>query len=67
MFETTPRTSFIRNPSEIIISTADPTMAWENGKWDGINSYSKGGNYSAMWRKKNGIWKIQAELFVSLH
>lgn len=25
-----------------------------------------GGNYSAMWRKIDGEWKLQAELFVSL-
>jgi hypothetical protein len=41
-------------------------MAWETGIWTAKNSYSNGGNYSAMWRKIDGIWKLQAELFVSL-
>jgi len=42
-------------------------MAWEKGTWEGINTYSKGGSYSAMWKKKDGEWRIQAELFVALH
>jgi ketosteroid isomerase-like protein len=66
LFKTNPDVSYIRNPSEIIISDND-TLAWEKGTWIGIKSYSKGGNYSAMWKKANGDWKLQAELFVSLH
>jgi ketosteroid isomerase-like protein len=66
LFKTNPDVSYIRNPSEIIISDND-TLAWEKGIWTGIKSYSKGGSYSAMWRKADGIWKIQAELFVSLY
>ncbi|HLK27369.1 MAG TPA: DUF4440 domain-containing protein [Puia sp.] len=65
-FAANPKVSYIRNPTEIIISEND-SLAWETGKWIGINSYSKGGNYSAMWRKSNNKWKIQAELFVSLN
>jgi len=56
---------YIRTPSQITISTND-TLAWETGTWKAFNSYSNGGNYSAMWRKSNDTWKIQAELFVSL-
>jgi len=66
LFTSNPEVSYIRNPSEIIISKND-TLAWEKGKWIGIKSYSKGGNYSAMWRKINNEWKIQAEIFVSLY
>ena len=66
LFISNPKVSYVRNPTEIIISDND-TLAWETGKWIGINSYSKGGNYSAMWRKWNGEWKLQAELFVSLN
>jgi ketosteroid isomerase-like protein len=65
LFMSNPEVSYIRNPDEIIVSEND-TLAWETGKWLGIHSYSKGGNYSAMWRKVNGEWKIQAELFVAL-
>lgn len=65
LFKTNPEVSYIRNPSEIIISDND-TLAWEKGIWTAIKSYSKGGNYSAMWRKAGDNWKLQAELFVSL-
>ncbi len=67
MFKTKPETSFIRTPTEIIINDVGGTMAWETGLWQGINTYSNGGSYSAMWRKKDGEWKIQAELYVALH
>ena len=66
LFKSNPEVSYIRNPAEIIISKND-TLAWEKGKWIGIKTYSKGGNYSAMWRKKNNAWKIQAEIFVALY
>lgn len=65
MFTETPDVKFIRTPSEIKISD-DKTFAWEKGTWEGFNTYSKGGEYSAMWRKVNGEWKLQAELFVAL-
>lgn len=65
LFLSNPKVSYIRRPDQVIVSEND-TLAWETGKWTGIHSYSKGGNYSAMWRKVNGEWKIQAELFVAL-
>ena len=64
-FKENPAVNFIRNPAEVIVSATD-TLAWENGTWIGVNTYSKGGKYSAMWRKRKGIWKLQAELFVAL-
>ena len=66
LFNSSPNVKYIRNPDKIMISDND-TLAWETGKWIGINSYSKGGNYSAIWRKTNKEWKLQAELFVSLN
>ncbi|MBN8575379.1 MAG: nuclear transport factor 2 family protein [Cytophagales bacterium] len=66
MFKETPKTYFERLPSEIIISKNNPDLAWESGEWKGFNTYSKGGRYSAQWKKKNGEWKLQAELFVAL-
>ena len=66
MFKETPKTSFERIPSEVIISKQNPDIAWESGIWKGFNTYSKGGRYSAQWKRKNGEWKIQAELFVAL-
>lgn len=65
LFKTNPTVLYIRKPLTITISDSCD-MAWETGTWEARNSYSKGGNYSAMWRKINGDWKLQAELFVSL-
>jgi ketosteroid isomerase-like protein len=66
MFKETPQTYFERFPSEIVISKNNPDLAWESGEWKGFNTYSKGGRYSAQWKKKDGEWKLQAELFVAL-
>lgn len=66
IFKETPQTYFERFPSEIVISKNNPDLAWESGEWKGFNTYSKGGRYSAQWKKKDGEWKIQAELFVAL-
>ena len=65
LFSTNSQIGYIRNPEEITISD-DDTLAWERGQWIGIHSYSKGGNYAAMWIKRNGNWMLKAELFVSL-
>lgn len=66
IFKETPQTYFERIPSEIVISKNNPDLAWESGEWKGYNTYSKGGRYSAQWKKKDGEWKLQAELFVAL-
>ncbi|HEY8783655.1 MAG TPA: nuclear transport factor 2 family protein [Mucilaginibacter sp.] len=65
LFKTNKTVSYVRMPTAIVIGDND-LMAWETGTWIAKNSYSKGGNYSAMWRKIDGAWKLQAELFVSL-
>ena len=65
VFSDNPKVLYIRTPNQIIISNND-TLAWESGTWKAFNSYSNGGNYSAMWKKSNNTWKILAELFVSL-
>ena len=65
LFNSNAEVSYIRSPKEIVISNSD-TMAWEQGQWVGIHSYSKGGNYAAMWIKRMGKWMLKAELFVSL-
>jgi len=55
---------FERLPSEITIGESG-VLAWETGKWNYKTDPFKG-NYAAMWRKINGNWLIQSELFVSL-
>jgi len=65
LFRTNSAVLYVRKPVQIVIGD-NGIMAWETGTWEAKNSYSKGGNYSAMWRKIGGEWKLQAELFVSL-
>jgi len=64
-FKTMPEVLYIRTPTAIVISKND-SLAWEIGQWTAEHSYSKGGSYSAMWRKTGNAWKLAAELFVSL-
>ena len=66
LFNENQTVKYVRTPSQIIISNND-TLAWETGVWKAFNSYSKGGKYSAMWRKTNNSWLLQSELFVSLY
>ncbi len=66
IFLETPQTYYERFSSEVIISKNNPDLAWESGVWKGFNTYSKGGRYSAQWKRKDGEWKIQAELFVAV-
>lgn len=63
MFATHPPV-FERIPSEIVIADSG-ILAWECGAWN-YKTDSFRGNYSAMWRKINGRWLMQSELFVSL-
>lgn len=56
---------YVRTPQEIIVGETG-NLAWEKGKWTATNSPVKGGSYSAMWRKTDKVWKLQAEMFVIL-
>ncbi|WP_316820964.1 nuclear transport factor 2 family protein [Pedobacter gandavensis] len=55
---------FERIPSSIVIGDSG-ILAWETGTWN-YKTEPFRGNYSAMWRKINGVWLTQSELFVSL-
>ena len=63
MFESSASV-FERIPAEIIVAESS-ILAWETGSWKYLEE-PLWGNYSAMWRKINGKWLIQSELFVSL-
>lgn len=69
-FSSMPDLVFVRTPFVIRISNND-TLAWEKGTWKGYRTDRKtvntsGGNYAAMWCKRNGVWKTRSELFVAL-
>lgn len=55
---------FERIPKTITIGESG-VLAWETGTWNYKTAPFRG-NYSAMWRKINGKWLTQTELFVSL-
>lgn len=61
---------WIRETNEIKVNEKRG-LAWENGIWNGYDP-EKGedsivnGNYSAMWTKESGVWKIKSQLFVTL-
>jgi ketosteroid isomerase-like protein len=52
--------SFERLPSSIVIGDSG-ILAWESGSWS-YKTEAFRGNYSAMWRKINGVWLTQSEL-----
>jgi len=61
---------YVRTPTRIEVSSYLPRAA-EFGDWVGNWTTDKGpievgGSYSASWRKVDGAWKIQSELFVTL-
>lgn len=61
---------YTRTPQTIEISSYLPRAA-ESGRWLGTWTNENGqievsGSYTASWRKVDGDWKIQSEIFVSL-
>jgi ketosteroid isomerase-like protein len=61
---------YVRTPESVEVSTTGE-RAVEIGAWVGSWTTSKGphhvrGRYAAHWRKVGGLWKIRAELFVTL-
>ncbi len=61
---------WVRSPKEITVN-AQNGLAWETGTWNGYDPEKGpdavvGGNYSAMWTKVSGSWKIKSQLFVAL-
>ena len=61
---------WVRETKEIIVNEKRG-LAWENGIWNGYDpekgdSSIVNGNYSAMWTKESGNWKIKSQLFVTL-
>lgn len=62
---------WIRDAREIIVNT-ERRLAWERGIWNGYDPEKSdepivNGNYSAMWTKKSGVWKIKSQLFVTIN
>ena len=67
-FKNRPDTIYIRKPSTVEIF-APWNVASERGEWTGRwtepdGALEIGGTYQAQWRKVDGRWRIQGELFV---
>jgi ketosteroid isomerase-like protein len=62
---------WIRKTKEVVVN--EPRgLAWENGIWNGFDPEKNdtsivNGNYSVMWTKESGVWKIKSQLFVTLN
>ena len=61
---------WIRETEEISVH-AIRGLAWETGIWNAYNPDEGDGplincNYSAMWTKESGNWRIKSQLFVTL-
>jgi ketosteroid isomerase-like protein len=69
-FRLHPDVVYVRRPHHIVLNP-NGLLAWETGSWTGSwqqgGYFHGGGNYSAMWRKKDNEWKLQAELYVTLN
>ena len=70
-FARRPDTVWVRTPATVDVF-APWAVASERGEWtgrwtepDGVVEI--GGTYLAQWRKVDGVWLIQAELFVPTH
>ena len=66
-----PDVVYVRTPTTISISDSYP-LAIEQGDWVGSRTtpngrLESGGEYTAAWRKTDGVWKIYSELFVALY
>ena len=67
-FTNRPDTIYVRRPATVDVF-APWAVASERGEWTGTwtepdGKLEIGGTYHAQWRKINGQWLIQAELFV---
>lgn len=70
-FEQYPDVVYVRTPSEITLSESYP-LAIEHGTWVGSRTSENGklefgGQYTAAWRKTDGLWRIYSELYVGLY
>ena len=70
-FTSRPDVVYVRTPTEITVmpswDVASERGTW-TGQWTQADGVTRiGGNYQAQWRKVDGAWLLQAELFVPTH
>ena len=70
-FAQLPDVVYVRTPETVKVSKS-ALLAFESGAWVGTwtephGPVRTGGRYSAAWHKRDGTWKIRAEVFVTLY
>lgn len=70
VFAKFPDVIYVRTPQSVKVSSSG-TRAAEIGTWVGSwttvdGRQQEGGEYAAHWERIGGVWKIRAELFVTL-
>ena len=70
-FRNRPDTIYVRRPIKIAVygpwSVASERGEWAGGWTEPDGKFEIGGAYLAQWRKVDGLWLIQAELYVPTH
>lgn len=67
-FAAPSRMIYRRTPARIVLSPVEP-IALEHGHWEGVgesDAVLASGDYTAKWREVQGLWLIEAELFLTL-
>jgi hypothetical protein len=68
-FASPDRVIYARTPDTIVISPVEP-IAMEHGAWQGVFAGSgeelASGAYTAKWRRIDGDWVIEAEIYLTL-
>jgi uncharacterized protein (TIGR02246 family) len=62
LFANDPTLRYVRTPTEVRVSEA-AGVAHESGRWEGTSGT---GVYAARWRREEGEWLIEAEIFTPL-
>jgi len=70
LFANDPHATYVRTPDQVLVHD-DPGMAHEQGRWTGTHSMDSGpvstsGVYAARWRRVDGGWRLEAEIFTPL-
>ena len=68
-FAASARTTYTRTPDTIVVSPVEP-IALEHGHWQGVTADTgqplASGSYTAKWRETDGVWVIEAEIYLTL-
>ncbi len=68
-FKDPNRLVYVRTPDRVTMSPLLP-IALETGHWRGVPTASPndwiGGDYTAKWRRIDGVWRVEVETYVTM-